>query len=105
MRPKKLPPIVKSHPHRPTGRVLELGIACGVCESVWTILEETRTAILSVARSKGWQYITAWGWVCPRCVRLVPQLSDPLRKYSKLGPAPGTRPTRVNINVNRLNFD
>lgn len=103
---KKNPlPRLKPYPHRPTGRVVEGGITCGVCESVWTIPEKTRTSILSVARSEGWKYITAWGWVCPKCVRLVPQLSNPLRKYSKLGPAPGKRPTRVNINVNRLKFE
>lgn len=105
MKTVKHPPRLKPYPHRPTGWVVELGITCGVCESVQTIPEETRTAIISVARSRGWQYITAWGWVCPRCVRLVPQLSDPLRSYSKLGPAPGKRPSRVYVKVNPPKID
>ena len=90
----------KRYPHyAPRGSVLADGVSCGICEAVASIQEPSVAAVRSVARARGHRYIEAWGYVCPRCILLIPRLSDPRRKYRDPGPKPSDGLKRVRIHL------
>jgi len=97
----KHPPPLKSYPHRPTGRVVEGGVTCGVCESITSINKGTAKEIRHEARILHFRFVPAWGWVCPRCYFSIPGFSDP-RKKKRPGPQPSEK--RVQVNPEQL-FD
>jgi hypothetical protein len=67
-----------------------------VCEAEFSLPGPSRAHRRSQAKTLGFCYVEAWGWVCPGCYHGIPGLAEARRKRARRGPA-GPVPAQLMI--------